>query len=162
MLVNTLKKPLYLFDCGPNRYAFGALVKQKHALGNSQFWYCAAGYLQPATKYASASCAVTDNSGNIIDTYEWEQVREGVNDYRYMLTLEKAIANCEDQNSPEASAGRKLLEDIMKMKFKAFEGEINGVDVEYMSSAMTGYDGAELDRMRADLIRCISALHNSK
>ena len=48
--------------------------------------------------------------GELIPTIHFErEVREGFDDYRYMLTLARLLK--EKPNHPAAAAGRKLLED---------------------------------------------------
>lgn len=155
---NAKKKPLLLYNCGQNRYAFGVLVKQKNALGNSQFWYCAAKYGIPTMTMATWSCAVYDNNNDPVDTYDWDQIREGVDDYKYIWTLEQALEKCADKGSPEAAAAQQALEGIARMSFKTGSGDNYGA--EFMAPAMVYYDGSLLDNMRANLVKCIIALQN--
>jgi hypothetical protein len=156
--VHALKKPLILYNCGLNRYAFGALVKQCNALGNSEPGYCASKYGIPSEPFASTSCAVFDDANCPVDTLAWDQIREGVDDYRYIWTLEQLLAKCKDVNLPEAAAGKAALDSISKIEVPY----ANNYSPDVLSESMVNFKGRRLDEMRSALVKCIIALKNKK
>ncbi len=151
-----LKKPLLLYNCGLNRYSFGLLVKQRNALGNSMPYYCAAKYGNPTTPGASISCVVTGPDSSLIDTYAWEQAGEGVNDFRYIWTLEHALAGCREPASPGAAAARAALDAVSKVTFTG--ADIKTLSPDPFAAEMTDFKGSRLDKVRTDIIECIMAL----
>ncbi|MEI7903884.1 MAG: glycoside hydrolase domain-containing protein [Candidatus Firestonebacteria bacterium] len=153
---NELKMPLLLYNCGATRYAFGVLVKQNNALGNSQFWWGAAGYGNPTSPYASASCAVLKRDGSVVDTVEWEQIREGVYDYNYLWTLEQAIKNYKGSNMSALRNAETILRGGEAIKFPKGTGDATGVD--FMSEHRKDFKGSQLDQMRLLAARAIEDL----
>ena len=158
--VERLQKPLLLYNCGLNRYSFGLLVKQRNGLGNSMPYYCAAKYGNPTTPAASFSCVATGPDGGLIDTYAWEQAGEGVNDYRYIWTLEQALAGCKYPASAEASAAKATLDSLSKMTLAG--ADIKTFSPDPFAAEMTDFKGSRLDKVRTDVIECIIALKKQK
>ncbi|MEI7905083.1 MAG: hypothetical protein WCI43_06690 [Candidatus Firestonebacteria bacterium] len=157
--VNALKRPLLLYNCGANRFAFGLLTWQNNALGNSQFWWGAAKYGNPTTEYAASACAVQSKDG-IVDTTNWEQIREGVDDYRYIMTLEKAIADCPKPASVEVAAAKALL--VSMKTFKVASGKGTGLEADFMAEAMKNFKGDKLDEYRYKMAKSIAAIQAIK
>ncbi len=54
--------------------------------------------------------AVYIKGGKIVSTLQWEAIREGIDDFRYIRTLEKAIAA--QPTHPACVEAKKLLQDI--------------------------------------------------
>ncbi len=54
--------------------------------------------------------AVYINGGKILTTLQWEAIREGIDDLRYLRTLEKILA--EKPDHPSAAAAQKLLQEL--------------------------------------------------
>jgi len=157
--VNSLKKPLLLYNCGANRLAFGLLTWQKNALGNSQFWWGAASLGNPTTDYAQSSCAVYGKDGPV-DTTNWEQIREGVDDYRYIMTLEKAIAGCPKPGSGEISTAKSLLTSMKN--YRVASGSGTGLEADFMEEAMKNFKGDKLDEFRYKMAKSIAAIQAIK
>ena len=157
--VNSLKKPLLLYNCGANRLAFGLLTWQNNALGNSQFWWGAASLGNPTTEFAASSCAVYSKDGPV-DTTNWEQIREGVDDYRYIMTLEKAIAACTKPGAPEIASAKALL-STMKT-FKVASGAGTGLEADFMAEAMKNFKGSKLDEFRYKMAKSITGIQAIK
>jgi len=154
--VHSLKKPLLLYNCGANRYAFGFLTWQEGAYGNSQFWWGAAKYGCPTTEYAASSCAVYGKDG-IIDTTNWEHIREGVYDYRYIMTLEKAIAANKNPGSAEVNAAKAVLAEIKNYKISSGKG--TGYEADFLEEAMKNFKGADkMDVLRYKMGQAIISL----
>ena len=74
---------------------------------------------------------VVFENGRPIPTVTWEAVREGIDDYRYMLTLRKASEAVVKGNSPKArEAGRAGLEMLKRIKADA-NWELGANDKKY-------------------------------
>ena len=153
-------KPLLLYNCGPTRYAFGVLVKQNKALGNSQFWWGAAHYGDPTTPYAHSSCAVLKRDGSVVDTVEWEQIREGVYDYEYLWTLEQAIKKYKGSDMAAVRAAERVLSAAEAINYPRGKGDAYGSD--FMSEHMKDFKGSQLDQMRLKAARAIASLTGEK
>ena len=73
-------------------------------------------YLTPLSKGSPASGNQVDDNGEIIPAVYWDCIREGVNDYNYIYTLETAVAQRENSADPEcrklAAKGKALLQEI--------------------------------------------------
>ncbi len=160
--VLSLKKPLLLYNCGAYRYCFGYLTYQRNALGNSQFWWGAAVIGDPTSEYAHSSCAVTSRDGKTIyNTTSWEQIREGVYDYRYMITLDDALLKCKNKNSPEAVKALALLEEIKNYKIESSMG--TGIDADFLAEQMRDFTGgAKMDEFKYRIAKSIMELQAAK
>ncbi len=73
-------------------------------------------YLTPAGKGTPACGNQVDDNGEIIPAVYWDCIREGINDYYYVYTLETAVAQRESSGDPEcrklAAQGKSLLQEI--------------------------------------------------
>ena len=73
-------------------------------------------YLTPFSKGDPASGNQLDGNGEVIPAVYWDCIREGVNDYNYIYTLETAVAQRENSGDPEcrklAAKGKALLQEI--------------------------------------------------
>jgi len=113
----------WAFYNGGNRWTFGAYmfkcVKQHQMKFRlSWHWNCAAGdpYYALDCREDDYAWCVSNAQRDLIPTLHFErEVREGLDDYRYMLTLERLLR--EKPNHPAAPAARKLLDD----KLAAFQ-----------------------------------------
>ncbi len=113
----------WAFYNGGNRWTFGTYMykcAQEHAMGFrlSWHWNCAAGdpyYALDCREDDYAWCN-TNARGDLIPTITFERdIREGLDDYRYMLTLKRLLEAKPEH--PAAAAARALLSD----KLAAFE-----------------------------------------
>ena len=158
--VNELKKPLLLYNCGNNRFAFGFLTYQSNALGNSKFWWGQAQLGNPTSQYASSSCAVYGKEGPV-DTTDWENIREGVYDYRYFRTLEKAIAENPQAGSGAVKTAKAILAAVKD--FQIASGTGTGLESDFMREAMKNFKGADkMDELKYKAAQSIIALQGVK
>ncbi len=91
----------------------------------SWHWNAAAGdpYYALDSREDDYSWCSANANGDLIPTITFERdIREGVDDYRYMLTLARLVR--EKPNHPAASAARKLLDDKLNA-FKLGERDHN-------------------------------------
>jgi hypothetical protein len=120
----------WAFYNGGNRWTFGTYMfksaqqyKMKFRL--SWHWNNAAGdpYYALDSREDDYAWSSANANGDLIPTIHFERdVREGTDDYRYMLTLSRLLRA--KPNHPAASAARKLLDDKLNA-FKLGEREHN-------------------------------------
>ena len=107
----------WAFYNGGSRWSFGGYMykcAQQYAMKFRLSWHWNACAGDP---YYALDCreddyawCVTNADMDLIPTIHFErEIREGIDDYRYMLTLARLVR--EKPNHPAAAAGRKLLED---------------------------------------------------
>jgi hypothetical protein len=107
----------WAFYNGGNRWTFGTyMYKCAHEYGMkfrlSWHWNACAGdpyYALDCREDDYAWCVANANMGLIPTIHFEREVREGFDDYRYMVTLARLIQ--EKPNHPAAAAGQKLLEE---------------------------------------------------
>jgi hypothetical protein len=63
---------------------------------------------------SSDHCAVYFKGEEIIPTIQWECIREGINDFKYLYTLEQAIKTAPGTKGKECAKARQLLARIRK------------------------------------------------
>ncbi|OGV55233.1 MAG: hypothetical protein A2017_09405 [Lentisphaerae bacterium GWF2_44_16] len=57
-------------------------------------------------------CTVYFKGGKLFSTIQWEEIREGINDFKYIYTLEQLIKENIGKKPEECTKARKLLDDI--------------------------------------------------
>lgn len=98
----------------PNRYYSGIIFYKSGATGQMSWSYQRIGVTgdpfddfdgngYPEPKDAYIAYPSRDGEG-VIPTLQWEGVREGINDYKYIYTLEKAIARKKEDPATRAKA----------------------------------------------------------
>lgn len=106
----------WAFYNGGNRWTFGTYM-YKCAQNGMKFrlswhWNCSAGdpYYALDSREDDYSWCHTNANGDLIPTIHFErEVREGIDDYRYMVTLARLIK--EKPTHPTAAEAKKLLDD---------------------------------------------------
>ena len=63
---------------------------------------------------SSDHCTVYFKGRKIIPTIQWECLREGINDFKYLYTLEQAIKKAPKSKAKECAKARQLLAKIRK------------------------------------------------
>ncbi|MBI3920065.1 MAG: hypothetical protein HY318_01510, partial [Armatimonadetes bacterium] len=107
----------WAFYNGGNRWTFGAYMFKCAQQYNMKYrlswhWNCAAGdpYYALDCREDDYSWCVTNANSELIPTLHFErEVREGIDDYRYMLTLSRLLR--EKPNHPAAPAAKKLIDE---------------------------------------------------
>ncbi|HUT34315.1 MAG TPA: glycoside hydrolase domain-containing protein [Planctomycetota bacterium] len=108
----------WAFYNGGNRWTYGDyMFKAARQFGMkfriSWHWNCAAGdpyYALDCREDDYAWCTATPE-GQLVSTVFFEQLREGLDDYRRLLTLARLVK--EKAGTPAAQAGEKLIADRM-------------------------------------------------
>ena len=109
----------WAFYNGGNRWTFGPYMYKCVKEYGMKFrvswhWNCAAGdpyYALDCREDDYAWCQ-TNAKRELIPTIHFERdIREGIDDYRYLLTLERLLR--EKPNHPAAAAGRRILQEKM-------------------------------------------------
>ncbi|MFP4473792.1 MAG: glycoside hydrolase domain-containing protein [Candidatus Omnitrophota bacterium] len=152
---NLLKKAektdtdIWFYNIGQNRFSFGFYLWASGAKGRVQ-WH----YQLPAVDpffdldgRESDYCASYPSESGPINTPWFEIVREGVDDLRYIRTLENLIAKAEK----EAGAETEAVNDARRL-LKAIRNDIN------MDIDQNNWPYAEYDAKRADIARMIGEL----
>ncbi|MDH7570501.1 MAG: hypothetical protein QHJ73_13045, partial [Armatimonadota bacterium] len=109
----------WAFYNGGNRWTFGTyMYKCVKEFGMrfrlSWHWNASAGdpYYALDCREDDYAWCVTNAQGDLIPTLTFErEIREGIDDYRYLLTLERRLK--QRPNHPAASEARRLLEEKM-------------------------------------------------
>ncbi len=100
-----------------------------------------------------------DRGEQIVSTLHWEACREGVDDIRYVATLEAAVERADERGIDTAGAQAAL--DAAAGMLPKLPDEIEQVEGEspLLIVAAARHTGADRDRMRAELARQIIALN---
>ncbi|MEI7904968.1 MAG: hypothetical protein WCI43_06105, partial [Candidatus Firestonebacteria bacterium] len=163
LMRETVKKgnTLYLYNCGYGRFQFGLLTYQLGAKGNVQFWYSSSDSLNTMAQFPTSYAVVTTPKGPFIPTLRWLRSEEGVNDFRYIYTLKKAVERVKDKSAPEAVAALNYLETLKAVTFGKTAGD--GRESETVGSdTLKTFGGGKLDEMRDKLAEHIIALNKLK
>ncbi len=107
----------WAFYNGGNRWTFGGYMykcAQQYAMKFRLSWHwnnCAGDpYYALDCREDDYAWCVTNAAMDLIPTIHFERdIREGIDDYRYMLTLARLVR--EKPNHPAAAAGRRLVDD---------------------------------------------------
>lgn len=125
---------LWLYNCGTQRMTLGLYPWRVKAGGRFQWHYRQQGGEQwdDGTGRGSSKYAISFNSpGAVIPALGAQTVREAIYDHRYIVTLEKAIA--EAQSLPAEKIGAKLRQRLLRAEeFVAFMTARVPVDVREM------------------------------
>jgi hypothetical protein len=103
---------VYLNNQGRNRWAYGLYMWKAHQAGVSAYrqftWLALYGDpYYPLDSYESEAISVYPNrAGEVRSTPGLERIREGIDDYRYVLTLSRAA----EKAGAGGAAARKLLD----------------------------------------------------
>lgn len=107
-----IKDPLVMCRGGRMTYGFG-LWRSGYTLLIPWIWR---GYEEDYLRYGSTGGMRLDKDGNVIPAVYWECFREGIDDGKYLYTLETAIVQREDSKDPECQKlvkdGKALLQEI--------------------------------------------------
>jgi hypothetical protein len=121
-----VRKPTVMCNGGRMTYGFG-FWKSGHTVLIPWAWSCWRNnkpityFQKPRIKHGKPTYYTpggnpADENGEIINTTYWECFREGYDDGRYIYTLQKAIAEREDNKNPECQKlieqGKALLQKI--------------------------------------------------
>lgn len=100
-----------------------------------------------------------DRGEQIVSTLHWEACREGVDDMRYVATLEAAVERARARGIDTTDAQRAL--DAAAAMLPKLPDEILQVEGEspLLVETAARHAGADWDRMRAELARAIIALN---
>jgi len=111
---------LWTYNIGFNRFAWGYYPLRIGAKGRLQWHYRCnpRGTCDPNNWLTSFAWSVVDTAPEeVLPSVVWENVREGVDDARYVRTLEAAIARARKSDSPQvltaAERAQKSLDWIM-------------------------------------------------
>lgn len=94
------------------RYKAGFFFHRSGAKGQLYWAYDNFGR-DPFSDFDSAQgdhAAIYINGGKIISTLQWEAIREGIDDFRYLRTLEQALAKHPEH--PAAAGAKALLQEL--------------------------------------------------
>ncbi len=96
-----------------------------------------------------------DEAEQIVSTLHWEACREGVDDIRYIATLEAMIERAEDAGIDTSDAQTAL--DRAEGMLPELPSGIESVEGErpVLRETAERHSGAEWDRMRAEIARAI-------
>jgi hypothetical protein len=108
---------LWFYNCGRSRMGFGFNPWKAGCKGRWEWAYCSGISESSIGKYDSPvgyngihGCAYPSKNGVIV-TPEYELSREGLDDYRYIYTLEQAIKNA--GSKPEAKAEAEKAKQLL-------------------------------------------------
>ena len=136
--MHSLKKQYWLYNCKQpalhpevDRFHYGLYTWRTGAKGFFEWHYTATEFVKDGKKYWPwmDKDGVLHNGGDVwpmyaalspmgpVPTISWEAVREGVDDYRYLLTLSKLIEQARrgrnDQAKRLAGKAAKVVETMM-------------------------------------------------
>jgi hypothetical protein len=148
-------KELWEYDGSYNRAIAGrflyvaAQAGLKGYLTNGYMYVCSDPYFD-WTGEESSWCVAWPSKHGVTDTERWERVSDGINDYRYLATLDHLIKKAQTAGTPgKGQAEAAAAEAFMKQDLK-------GIDIDDRSTAkMTG---AEFDQFRKTTAGHIAAL----
>ncbi len=105
-------KPFWLYNAGMSRASWGFLPWRMGAAGRWQWhyqWWAAPYPYNPFHTESEGLTFPAPDGPRATVEYEW--LREGIDDYRYLKRLEQAIARAE-ASGRDTSAAKKLLDEI--------------------------------------------------
>jgi len=149
---------LYLYNCGYGRYQFGLLTAQLKAKGNVQFWYAGGNVFNTHAQFPKSYAAILPADGSEhIPVIRWLQSEEGVDDFRYIYTLEKAIEKAKDKKLPDVVAAANYLNSVKAFSFA--KSTADGRDADTVGGeALKKYGKENMNKMRETLAKHISAV----
>jgi hypothetical protein len=151
-------KVLYLYNCGFGRYQFGLFTYQLNARGNVQFWYSGGNYFNTMAQFPTSYAVLTIKDGPFVPVLRWIRSAEGVDDFRYIYTLEKLIEESKDKNSTDVLKAKDLLKEIKNFKFD--KSSARGEESDTVSEkTLKKFSGFKLDEFRYRLAQSIIALN---
>lgn len=134
-----IKDPLVMCRGGRMTYGFG-LWRSGYTLLIPWIWR---GYDENYLRVGSTGGMRLDKDGNVIPAVYWECFREGIDDGKYLYTLETAVVQREDSKDPEC---QKLVKDAQSL-LQEIWNSIN-VQLKYLGSNVWSSEEFEAYRWR--------------
>ena len=155
----------WTYNLGPGRYVLGVYAWRVGYKGNLQYVTRRVG--DPYDDFDDTTVGVTNLAypapHGVVSTMLLERAREGLDDYRYLMLLERLIAKSAGNPGKKrrAEAARALLEEIrMNIAFdprKSFMASVKPEDASLGDQAKV-WSGELLDQYRARIAKHIQAL----
>ena len=152
------KIPWWSFNSGSSRYSWGVQNYVLDAVGRWQWHYNFTSFVRyPHNPLAlrSVHLVVYPSPKGLIPAVKFEIAREGTDDYRYLLTLERELKSSTADKGVKAEA-RALIAEIKSLAPWAGEG-VGGAGVggsgDFLFKSASGYD-----RLRARIAQMIVRL----
>ncbi len=152
-------KMLLFYNCGAARFTMGYLTYILGATGNSQVTYNGPAKVSTSSPYKSNTegiVAVTPEGP--VDTIRFEWMREGIDDYRYIHTLEEAMKQAGARCPAQLEEAKSVL-SVLK-KFKPGDSKASGAESEVLSEEDKSlFNGEKMDETRLKIAKCIIAIN---
>ncbi len=149
-------KTLYIYNNGYGRFQFGLLTFQLEAKGNVQFWYKSEDKLNTQAEFPT-SYAVAGQKDRDIPTLRWIRTEKGVDDFRYIYTLQKAIEKAKDKEAPAVKAAQDYLKGLKSITFD--KPSVDGRQADTVGAdTLKKFGGGKLDLMKMTLAKHINAV----
>ena len=149
-------KTLYIYNNGFGRFQFGLLTFQLEAKGNVQFWYKSEDKLTSQAQFPT-SYAVVGQPDRDIATLRWIRTEKGVDDFRYIYTLQKAIEKAKDKEAPAVKAAQDYLKSLKAITFD--KPSVDGRQADTVGDdTLKRFGGGKLDLMKITLAKHIIAV----
>ena len=151
-------KMLLFYNCGAARFTMGYLTYILGATGNSQVSYNGPAKVTTSSPYKSNTegiVAVTPDGP--VDTIRFEWMREGIDDYRYIHTLEEIMKQAGGRCPAELAEAESVLAGLKK--FKPGDSKASGAESEVLSEQDKAlFNGEKMDEDRLKIAKCIIAI----
>ena len=153
----------YLNDCrkARNSCGFGFYRRPAEAM---YYWHYQYPVGDPFNDFDGDSrdwCAVYPGpDGTLIPTMDWESLREGVDDMRYIATLKKLAARAEKGNAAQQQAASKARAELTAVLATEEETKVNQYD---FAVTLSHDDYNNLRRRLADqIVELVNVLYKKK
>ena len=152
------RKMLLFYNCGAARFTMGYLTYILGATGNSQVSYNGPAKVSTNSPYKSNTegiVAVTPEGP--VDTIRFEWMREGIDDYRYIHTLEEIMKQAGGRCPAELAEAESVLAGLKN--FKAVDSKASGAESEVLSEQDKAlFNGEKMDEVRLKIAKRIIAI----
>ncbi|OGV52782.1 MAG: hypothetical protein A2017_11635 [Lentisphaerae bacterium GWF2_44_16] len=118
----------WIYNIGANRYTFGYYLTKAQAKGRLQWSFSAASrYLDQIPTLPSLGSivytTVFDGNLNISKRWDVENMRQGIIDYKYFLTMKKLVDKNKKSSSPKMKEAVARAEKLMAKMFEGIDLE---------------------------------------
>ena len=153
------KKMLLFYNCGAARFSMGCLTYILGGTGNSQVTYNGPAKVSTNSPYKSNTEGIVAVAPEgPVDTIRFEWMREGIDDYRYIRTLEELIKKAKGRCPAETAEAESVLAGLKN--FKPGDSKASGAESEVLSEEDKAlFNGEKLDEVRAKIAKCIIAVN---
>jgi hypothetical protein len=149
----------WMYNIGHNRLTWGFYLLKTGATGRLQWHYrCGLqGTCDPNNWLTSSTYAVSDTAPDaLFPTQDWENIRAGVDDVRYVRTMESLTAQARKSDRPAARAAVTRAQQRLDWIMQRIDP-----DLSHYSGDVGFWDPAAFDKLRRQIAQEILSLQEA-